>query len=203
MHGWLRCDHADRWSGPSRLPGSEWHPASRLRKVAGGREHELRVLFGECRHRCAWLPAGEGRAAGGGHPHSDQRPRPHAGLPPEPEAQPVCVRVRVLREAGLGHGWGAGVREPPADGREAGAQNHARASRPRHRCGGPDPGHVARVGPPVRLHAGLPLPRGLHQKSVHRAHVYHAGSGLAPQERAVEAEHDQERVQGQERAPRR
>ncbi len=72
-----------------------------------------------------------------------------------------------------------------------------------HRRRDPHSGFEPPVRAAAREHARAHVSRGLRQEPLHRAHVHHAGPGVAQEERAPEAEPDRHGIQGQGRAARR
>mmetsp|Transcript_13057 Transcript_13057/g.29162 ORF Transcript_13057/g.29162 Transcript_13057/m.29162 type:complete len:483 (+) Transcript_13057:119-1567(+) len=167
--------------------------------------HRLRRSFRVRRHRRAGpaVQATAGREGRRGHLHLQQgravREAPeHIGA-----VHALHIRVRLLRQTRLDPGRRAGLRGKSQHGRGTGEEDRVGLPRPRHRHSHSHPRDQPHLGPAVRTGPKPPLPRRLHQKPLHRANFHHARAGDAAQDGATQAEHHQERVQGQNRATNR
>ncbi len=136
----LRRGGDDRRLRAARVPRSLRHPAAgvRARRDRAG----LRVpgRLRERRARRARLPGGARRRARGGDLHRRGRQFLQPPVRAERHAQPVHLRVRLSRAAGLGDRRHLGLRDAAADGREPRRQDQAPLPPPRHRRRDPDPG---------------------------------------------------------------
>jgi amidophosphoribosyltransferase len=116
-----------------------------------------------------------------GRGHRDHRARRavRAAVRAAAGARALHLRVRVLRAAGLDDREHLGAQGAHAHGRDPRREDPARAPRPRHRRGDPDPRHQPRFRTGNRQCPRREIPRGLHQEPLRRPHLHHAGAGRA------------------------
>jgi amidophosphoribosyltransferase len=111
-------------------------------------------------------------------------------------AQPMHLRVRVFREARLDHRQHLRAQGATAHGQETRAQDRPRAGQVQYRRRDPDPRHQPDLGDEPGARARSALHRGIHQESLHRADLHHAGPEGAQEVRAAEAQPDRREFRG-------